>query len=335
MKCYPCIRGCGIFKVILGLILVGTAIWFIAEPTELMDCPGLMVQCPTAFGDLIKELEPSVDPANAESEIQAYCDCLNKCINYMTVYEGQQDTNEETNCFLQSTRAGIRSSYKDNRRLFDSKLPPFSSNSFGQSLLARGRRLEDDGSLPGTSKQVCVSCEEVDEHEYVIFNTLGGIAGSTGLALLIVAACEFMDIKFQSKLFALCVLFTDLVCGLALFIATCVAFGCLHIAVASCDPESMKRVTEDAGADSTDGEADHSAAYARFLFALLEPMAENLCTTAPKFTLFACVAMVGLVSTLWSFVATTCVCLGMTEDGYDGSADDVRAAEMSQLMTQS
>lgn len=327
MKCYACIRGCAYLKGALGLALVGVAIWIEGMHTAIIDCNAFQAACPDAFNGLIgtvNRLTKSDAKAGSSGETQAYCDCFSNCMNYMVVYERNQSTNTSDNCFEYSLRAGIPSSDFNFRRL---------GNSDSEVLVVE-RRLGDGGKVLPMLGNTCVSCEEIQGKEAGFVHALAGLAASAGIALILAAGSEMLEIKFHSSLCSLCVLMVDVVVAVELIGSVCIAAVFLVMALVGCDPDSLSKIVEDAGKDSTDGSGDRAAAFTDFFLKLLSPLMQNLCAQFSKFMVYLMVALLGLFASAWSAIATCCVCMGCTSDGKGTSHDDVKAEELRALMGQ-
>mmetsp|Transcript_9096 Transcript_9096/g.20068 ORF Transcript_9096/g.20068 Transcript_9096/m.20068 type:complete len:334 (-) Transcript_9096:145-1146(-) len=329
MKCFPLIRGCGALKVVLGLVLGGVAFTFLSQSeNQYLDCNEMNEACPPAYQNLVEQITASALATVPEgavnvsiaAEVEAYCTCFMKCMNYVTVYEERQQAAELTNCYLYSQRAGVPSPPDNLRRL----------DTISGEIV---RRLGDGGhSLPGMDNKQCQSCEDVAEHEEDIITKLGEIAAIAGLALIIMAGCECLELKTGSQVFAFCVLITDIICFLVLGVALIIASFGVATSQVACDPEAFRAVLEDAARDSTDGDPDHAAEFFNFLFKLTEHMWEGMCAEKPRFMVYSITAFIGCLASFFSFFITCCVCMRCTEDGMDAHPDDMRAAEMQNLM---
>jgi len=156
-----------------------------------------------------------------------------------------------------------------------------------------------------------------------------------GVALLVTAGCEQMEINMHCTCFSLGVLVADAVCGALLLMAMILSISGAIAAAAACDPEVMEHVLEKAGHDSTNGSASQAAVYANFLLLLLEPMASGVCAELHAFSVYALASSLGSTCAFWSFLATCCLCCGCTDDGEDDHPHDLKALELHALMNRS
>jgi hypothetical protein len=161
---------------------------------------------------------------------------------------------------------------------------------------------------------------------------IAGMAALSGIALLITAGCEHMEMKWHGKLYACCVFVTDLLAGIVLAAGVSVAFAAMAVAHASCDPESFWSAVKDGGVDSTNNNADQASGFAQFFMAILLPLMKNMCAEKNPLALYALAGTIGVFGSLTSFFASVCVCLHCSDDGIDGTHDDHAAVHMQHLM---
>eukprot|EP00929_Paragymnodinium_shiwhaense_P068738 TRINITY_DN34628_c0_g1_i1.p1 TRINITY_DN34628_c0_g1~~TRINITY_DN34628_c0_g1_i1.p1 ORF type:complete len:327 (-),score=73.80 TRINITY_DN34628_c0_g1_i1:364-1344(-) len=321
MKCYPVIRGCGVAKVLCGLALIAAGLWIRGEEWSL-DCESMSATCPAAFQEMIAVSTGNSQDAVAASEsaeATAYCDCLASCMNYMSVYESNKVSAEPTNCYPLSAAAGV---------------PEVAGNVPSSGVASDPNVGTGSGqtTIPGTDATVCSSCSGMEEHLDKLITFLAIFAISAGVALMITAGCEHLELKWHGRGYAMCVLFTDCAVGVWLIAALCVAISGLVVAQAACEPEDFEAAVEDGGNDSTNNSPDQSAAFATFFMKVSLPIVKGSCSLKNPFSLYAAGMLIGMFSSFTSFLASCAVCTRMSDDGLDNFDSDQKAVQLQYLM---
>jgi hypothetical protein len=344
-------------KVILGAALAVLGLWMVSSVPIMLDCNELSSSCPAAFGGLINEMSnkpPTTPVTGMEAEIGDYCRCFSSCLNYMTVYEKNQASvvgdAATTNCYVKSNAAGIQSPATNNvagagggytspaviptvtAAPSVTVTPPVATPANRRLTMNTTRRLNMN-KVPGFSQNTCVSCEQAKSNSGDVYRRFAGLAIVCGIALLITAGCEHMGMKWHSAGFSFCVLISDASASGLLMLGSILSMSVAAFAGAACDPDTAMQVFRDAGADNTDGNPDHAAAYANFLIKMLGPAVQGICGDQNKFYTYAVFTAIGGLSVFVGFLATCCVCLHCTDDGEGLHPDDDEANEMKSMMS--
>eukprot|EP00931_Biecheleriopsis_adriatica_P115954 TRINITY_DN91688_c0_g1_i1.p1 TRINITY_DN91688_c0_g1~~TRINITY_DN91688_c0_g1_i1.p1 ORF type:complete len:349 (+),score=49.64 TRINITY_DN91688_c0_g1_i1:87-1133(+) len=334
MRCYACIRGCGFCKAVMGAVLLGVGIWIEGTHMPVIDCNAFEEACPVAFDGLVSAITQA-DPLQVKTsdaaESQGYCDCFTSCMNYFTVFEKNQSSANTQNCYTYSMSAGVYSNSTNFRRLGETSLLLLRQGGFDR-LGRTSRRLGDGGAALPLTGDTCASCADIQGSESKMTHWLAALACSAGLLLVLAAGCELLEVKFHSAAFSLLVVVMDTLVAAELLTAAIVAVVFLSMTLIGCNPDVLRKILEDAGKDSTDGDPDRAAIFTDFLLKLLSPLMQKFCSQFSKYMVFFLFALLGHVSALWSALASLCVCLGCSDDGDGSTHDDIKAEEMKSLM---
>eukprot|EP00928_Gymnodinium_smaydae_P074041 TRINITY_DN57130_c0_g1_i1.p1 TRINITY_DN57130_c0_g1~~TRINITY_DN57130_c0_g1_i1.p1 ORF type:complete len:328 (+),score=65.64 TRINITY_DN57130_c0_g1_i1:54-1037(+) len=316
MKCGPVIRCCGYAKVPVGLVFILVGVWLLANPFNY-ECGKMAEMCAGPVEDMLKMIhikDKDYDVASDQSTIESYCNCLSTCPNYFVVYEQTKTEQVPTNCFQFMPTFGIAEPPGNTRRL-------------------RARRLGNGGQdLPGFAKDECQDCETLEGHAKTLQVWLAVTQLLIGSLILATAGCEHLEMKWQSKLFSLCVIFADFAGAAGCFVGIIVSGYVLWAARSSCNADAMESNVIDAGNDSA-SDPDNAAMIKHFLEKMLEPMLSKICASKTEVLIYHMASWFGVITLLSTAVSSACVCLGCSDDGKTGvqTPDDMRALALQQL----
>jgi len=297
----------------LGVALLLVGVYMAGHTPQVLDCNRLRSACPRDFGALLDKLGGVPGGhLTKEAAVNSYCNCVDECINYMLVYteEGATPEPERTNCFLKSQAAGVGSS---------------------RAAPTNGTARPPEGSLPTLTGHTCVTCASASEAQEGTYVSIASLSSVCGVLLIATAGCEIFDISFRSVLLSAFTLGADAAVGCLLLVATFISVWGLVSANLACDADPLRRTLEQAGRDSTDGDANRAAIYANFLIELLEPMAAGVCAQLHEFSVYASTSVVAGAASFWSFCATLWICAGLSDDS-DDTEDEESGSEARKLM---
>lgn len=311
LKCYPCIRGCSYVKGALGGVLLLLTVYMFANQPEGRNCGEMLNECILDFGVLIDQMANQANfHLTRMNEVQKYCNCFVSCVNYISVFHANGMAVDSQNCFRKTAKAG---------------LPGVATTG-----LANGTAM---AIWPSVSMTTCSTCSEVVEAQSDFSTYLAALASLCGLAMLVTAGCEHMEIKFHNAAFSFGVLFLDFICGFLLAAAMVLSISGAQVALQGCNPESFDSALKQGGIDSVAGDKNKAAIFTDFLALMLEPLGEGICEQLRPLSVFALVAAVSGFSNFWSAMSTLCLCMGCTDDGIDDLSDDEKALDLHALMT--
>lgn len=300
MQCYPCIRGCAYMKVVLAVALLLLALWILADTPIVLDCSEVRTTCPAKFDRLLNDLSQGRGEEVSEAVIDDYCRCLEECINYMGVFRLDGQSEKPTNCYRKSVAAGIQS-----------------STVAGQYFsLEKGRSL-----VPGLAEAECQSCGLVSGHQNSLFSAMALLATACGVVLFVSAGCEHLEVKHHAVPFTAIGMSSDMVCASALSLAFVLSVVGGRYANGACNPEHFNKLLVEAARASTWDDANHAARYSKFFNDIFDQSLHRMCAEESTFQAFACVAFMGVVSALWSCVASGCICVGIANDAEESDSE--------------
>lgn len=311
LKCYPCIRGCGYVKGVLGAVLMLLTAYMTANQDLKMNCSEMLSECILDFGVLIDQIHnrPNLH-LTRQNDVQTMCQCLQQCVNYFSVFHVNGMAANEGNCFRASAAAGM---------------PGIATS--GQSIG------EAPQLLPTVGTTDCIACSEAAGAQSALETSLGILCALCGVAMFVTAGCEHVELKFHNALFSICVLVLDCLCGCILVVAMGFSISGLQMAQEACDPTQFAAALKQAGTDTHSADPNKAAIFANLLHLLLKPLAEGVCMQLRPFSVCALVTAVASLANMWSCFVTTFLCLGCTDDGMDSDhEDDEKARDLHALM---
>lgn len=315
VKCYPWIRGCAYVKIFEGISLMAVGVYMLAMTPIILDCGETRSQCPNKFGELIDNIEQQpLGHLNKEATINSYCDCLVSCINYMSVYRTNGQSNDANNCFRLSQEAGVAS-----------------------SVVAGKVHPDTYTVLPGLSETECVTCATTSTEQDELFFGLVILSTFCGVALFVSAGCEHLEVKRHNVSFMVFGILSDVVCACALSTALLLSEHGASFADLACAPEVFQDVYTKAGEDSTLNSPDEAALFTQFFLGFFSTAMDNICGEHATLHVYSLVCALGIVSSGWSFCATLFAMCGWSDDGdSDDDSDDMdnfRHNEMKEILS--
>jgi len=311
LKCYPCIRGCGYVKGVLGAVLLMLTVYMTANQELKMNCSHMLSECILDFGVLIDQIHdrPNLH-LTRQNDVQSMCQCVQRCVNYFSVFHVNGMAAHEGNCFKASAAAGM---------------PGIATT--GQSVG------EATPLLPTIGTDECTRCSDAAEAQARLETSLGVLCAICGVAMFVTAGCEHVELKFHSAMFGVGVVVLDFICGVLLVIAMGFSISGAEMAREACDPTQFSAALKQAGTDSHTSDENKAAIFANLLQLLLRPLAEGVCVQFRPFSVCALVTAVASLSNMWACFVTTFLCLGCTDDGMDSDhEDDEKARDLHSIM---
>merc|ERR1712194_544921 len=299
----------GYVKGALGGTLLLLTLWIHNTDVQSLDCSDFHTQCTSYFGVV---LDQAANEANLhltrQSEALEYCKCFTSCVNYITVFNGRGDAKVPTNCFVQSSLAGLQG--------------------VATSPQASGETFQLVPSMPMHS---CVTCSNASQENEGLIKVLSWLALLSGIAMFTTAGCEHMEIKHHNGLFAILVLAMDFFRAILLFITMTSSIAAAKKAHDSCDPTGFSMAIKQGGLDTISSNVDAAAIFTNFLALMLDNLSEDTCHQLRIWAVFAMVTAVSSLANLWAFSVTVFLCLGCTDDGIDDHSDDEKALDLHAL----
>jgi len=304
IRCYPCIRGCAYVKIFLGVSLLILGVYMLAMTPIVLDCGELRSTCPTKFGRMLDDMSNTPNGHIVEeAAVNDYCDCLVSCINYMAVYHMNGQSSSPENCYAKSQAAGPKAAAVVGQH------DHTAAEAAGYS------------TLPGMGNDECYSCAEASSAQDGLFLALVIMATLCGVALFVSAGCEHLELKHHNLTFALFGIASDVVCTLVLLVAVVLGWRGSTLADSACRPQAFDEWFREAGQDSTMENPDQAALFTQFFMSIFNKGLSNLCGEERTLHIYTLVCALGVLSAMWSFVATSCAALGFSNDGEDSEED--------------
>mmetsp|Transcript_79895 Transcript_79895/g.230961 ORF Transcript_79895/g.230961 Transcript_79895/m.230961 type:complete len:322 (+) Transcript_79895:182-1147(+) len=313
MKCVPCLRGCAFVKTVVGSIMLVQGLYMAGHTPSVLDCNEQRTACPGAFGRTVSRINGETSyHLDSEAAVDAFCDCLYDCINYILIYNGRGSLNSEepTNCFAKSVEAGV------------------------PSMAAAGNRTSSKGSLPAVNEHTCVTCAGASEAQESTYVAVAVLCALCGVAMVATAGCEILGIRLDNACFSVGVVAGDALAGVLLFGAVFLSLWSLGAALQACNQDAMREILEQAGRESTDGDDNKAAIFAEFLMSALQPLSSGVCSQQHEFSVYAAGLCLAGIASCWSFCAFCCVISSLTDDDSDESPHERMLVDWRMLKRQ-
>lgn len=320
-KLYPVVKAFDVAKAILAVVLAilgAVLIWF--EP-HVVNCDKFMSECPRKFVAMQNKVSHISYPRTAE--INTYCSCMDRCMNYFDIYKDFEHSLDETNCYQKAWDAGALQASV--RRLSVMVQPVIDMQHWKPISRRLMRFMPEDEGLAGAAKSTeCSSCDDIKDQLKQTFIFLGGVAIGCALILGVSATCEIKGLRMQSACFHIFTMLLDLVAFGILVTAFVIAFLACLMSMMACKPDKWMSDLEISSQVQSGGNNEQSAAFLDFFVSVLEPLFSDMCMQKSKFTIYW---MAAAVSAFCTFMGLLMICIigcGCTSDGEDEDGEDAQ-----------
>merc|ERR1719215_1136914 len=135
-----------------------------ATPVGL-ECSIMQNHCVLYFGVVLDQMQNVANMhLTQEKEVQDYCTCFTRCVNYFGVYHNHGDAKEQGNCYRETSSAGLEGIYTE---------PALGSTGPAYSI------------IPTLGTSECVTCSDAEDMQNRLSEVLSWLSLVCGVAMFV------------------------------------------------------------------------------------------------------------------------------------------------------